>query len=250
VRPIALLTDFGTRDWYVGVLHAVLEREAPGCVRMDISHAVEAGDIAQGGFFLECAWPWLPDACVVLAVVDPGVGAGRRAVAARVGRRWIVAPDNGLVAAPGPADEAWTIEWARLGTGVPSATFHGRDVFAPAAARLARGDGPETLGTMLDPGDLKIGPQVSDPARVIHVDRFGNCITGLRDADHPLSTRLGWNGGATVARVPSYGHANNGELITVAGSSAHLEIACVNGSAAVATGLRRGDRVSILEEES
>ena len=248
MRPIALLTDFGTRDWYVGVLHAVLEREAPGCARIDISHAVAAGDVTHAVFFLGCAWESLPADAVVLVVVDPGVGTGRRAVAARCGGRWIVGPDNGVAGARGAPDELWSIEPEKLDLGLPSNTFHGRDLFAPAAARLARGDAAATLGQQLDPASAERPPCGEEAVRVIHVDRFGNCITGILAADAPSGARLAWSNGVSERRVPSYGHAEPGRLVTLEGSSGHLEIACVNGSAAATTGLQRGDAVSLVPE--
>ncbi|MFV2073620.1 MAG: SAM-dependent chlorinase/fluorinase, partial [Thermoanaerobaculales bacterium] len=126
MKPIVLLTDFGLEDHYVGVLHAVLFSWAAGAVRIDLGHDVPVGDVWEACFHLRCAWPYLPSNAVVLAVVDPGVGGDRRAVAVRVGGRWTVAPDNGLAAASGDVDEARVLDWRTMGLGEPSTTFHGR----------------------------------------------------------------------------------------------------------------------------
>jgi len=248
VRPVALLTDFGLADHYVGVLHAVLEREAPGARRIDLGHQVPQGDVWAGCFLLRCAWPSLPDDAVVLAVVDPGVGGDRRPVAVRVGGRWLVAPDNGLAAAAGAASEAVTIDWRRMGLPAPSATFHGRDLFAPAAARLARGDDPGTLGERVSPAGLEPCPIPEPVARdrgfhttVVHVDRFGNLITNLsREVVDYYSQR-----GEITVRIGSriirgirdrYGQERSGRLLALFGSSGYLEIACNLGSAAEKVG--------------
>jgi S-adenosylmethionine hydrolase len=149
MRSIVLLTDFGLSDHYVGVLHAVLERDAPGAARIDLGHELSAGDIWQACYLLRCSWPHLPPQAVVLAVVDPGVGTERRAVAVKVGDRRLVAPDNGLAGSIAPADEVVLLDRQRMELPEPSHTFHGRDLFAPAAARLAGGDALAS-GTSID----------------------------------------------------------------------------------------------------
>jgi len=252
VRPVALLTDFGLADHYVGVLHAVLEREAPGVRRIDLGHQVPPGDVWAGCFLLRCAWPSLPGDAVTLAVVDPGVGGDRRPVAVRVGGRWLVAPDNGLAAAAGAAGEAIELDWRRMGLVAPSATFHGRDLFAPAAARLARGDDPGTLGERVSPAGLEPCPIPEPAARdrgfhttVVHVDRFGNLITNLPAAAAPPGA-VAWYGAPRPARrVRSYGEAAPGEIVLLEGSSGLLELAANRESAAALTGLRRGDTVDV-----
>ena len=250
MKPIALLTDFGFSDHYAGVLNAVLVREAPGVQRIDLCHEIEPGDVWAASFLLRCAWDHLPSETVVLAVVDPGVGGTRRPLAARLGGRWLVAPDNGLATAPGPPDFAFSLAWGRMGMGRPSPTFHGRDLFAPAAARLARGDDPASLGSPLPVSDLVPCP-IPEPtssggqwqATVVHVDRFGNVITNLPanrtsgDVAGPVST------GQRARRVSTYAEGHDGELLVLAGSTGLLEIAVRGGSAAKQTGLRRGDTV-------
>jgi S-adenosylmethionine hydrolase len=218
-RAITLVTDFGTRDGYVGEMKGVLLEGAPDARLVDVTHDVPPGDVRAGGWVLGRIWPRFPLGSVHLAVVDPGVGSGRRAVAARIRDRWLVAPDNGLVtlaerggagtvpagtaggrgadedAGPASDDAAGTgggveaareIDPDRVGLEPLSDTFHGRDLFAPAAARLAAGGDPGELGPALDPGglvrlELEKPRRAGDEARgaVVHVDRFGNLVTNV-----------------------------------------------------------------------
>jgi S-adenosylmethionine hydrolase len=250
VLPVVLLTDFGLADHYLGVLHAVLEREAPGVVRIDLGHEIAPGDIWTASFLLRCAWSHLPAGCVVLAVVDPGVGSARRAVAARLGGRFLVAPDNGLAAAVGPADDAVELAAEAMRLPAPSPTFHGRDLFAPAAARLAAGAALAVLGRGVAPASLAASP-LPEPKPtaagvegvILHVDRFGNLVSNLRPAEHGAVLELG---GRRLRRVRTYAEAAPGELVVLEGSSGYLELAVNGASAAAATGLSRGDAILLL----
>ena len=251
---IALLTDFGTADHYAGVLHAVLERDAPGCPRLDLSHQVAPGDVWQASYLLRCAWPHLPTDAVVLAVVDPGVGTARRAVAVAAEGRRLVAPDNGLATAVGPLDEVVELSWERMGLPEPSHTFHGRDLFAPAAARLAGGEDLAVVGDLVEVGSLLACP-LPDAARtsrgwritVLHVDRFGNVVTNLPVAVLPATSGLALPHGRQVRRVATYGEATGGEVVVLEGSSSLLELALDGAPAADATGLEVGDVVEVVE---
>jgi len=251
VLPVVLLSDFGLADHYVGVLHAVLEREAPGVARIDLGHEVAPGDIWTASFLLRCAWPHLPTGCVVLAVVDPGVGGARRAVAVRLGERFLVAPDNGLTAAAGAADDAVELAAEAMRLPEPSPTFHGRDLFAPAAARLAAGTALTALGRGIVPASLVACP-LPEPRRtaagvegvILHVDRFGNLVSNLRAADHPGPSTVELRG-RLLRRVRTYAEGRPGELVLLEGSAGYLELAVNLGSAAEATGLSRGDRIMI-----
>lgn len=250
MSAVVLLTDFGLTDHYTGVLHAVLARDAPGADRIDLTHQVPPGDIWGAVFRLRCAWSWLADDVVVLAVVDPGVGTPRRAVAARVGTRWVVAPDNGLPTGAGAVAEAVELDAAAMGLPRPSATFHGRDLFAPAAARLARGDAAGTLGRALDPASLVPSPlpemeRIGDRwrGRVLHVDRFGNVVTNLAAAELPDDVHVVAGDAVFDVRVTTYGEAPPDEVVMLEGSSGYLELAVGGGSAAEITGLERGDHL-------
>jgi S-adenosylmethionine hydrolase len=252
MKPVTLLTDFGLQDHYVGVLHAVLAREAPGVERIDLGHRIPPGDVWQASFLLRSGWRFLGWNAVVLAVVDPGVGGDRRTVAARVGRRWLVAPDNGLAAAVGPAAAAVELDWRRMGLDRPARTFHGRDLFAPAAARLARGEPIDAIGEPIDPKTLVASP-LPDPepsekgwrGAVLHVDRFGNLITNLAASAVPADATAWYGAPRGARRVGTYGDADAGEVIMLEGSSGLLELAANGASAAELIGLRRGDIVEI-----
>jgi len=250
MRPVALLTDFGHADIYVGVLHAVLEREAPGGARVDLGHALQAGDIWGACYELRCAWPYLPDDCVVMAVVDPGVGSERRAVVVSIGNRSLVAPDNGLAAAVSGATKAVVLDWRRMGVDEPSKTFHGRDLFAPAAARLACGADMNDFGDVIAPGTLVPCP-LPEPVstgsgcagQILHVDRFGNLVTNVQCEDEPEIVSATWRSGRTARCVRTYAEARPDEVVLLEGSAGYFELAVNCGSAAEATGLERGDPV-------
>jgi S-adenosylmethionine hydrolase len=250
MRPVALLTDFGHDDHYVGVLHAVLEREAPGVTRIDLGHGVKPGDIWDACFQLRCAWPHLPADCVVMVVVDPGVGTGRRAVAVTVGSRVLVAPDNGIAAAVTGASVAVTLNWRRMGLEEPSRTFHARDLFAPAAARLACNASDIDVGDEIDVASLLPCP-LPEPGFslsglegvIVHVDHFGNLVTNVRASQVEASATATWRAGRTSRRVGTYGEAQPEEVVLIEGSAGFLELAVNCGSAAEATGLERGDAV-------
>jgi S-adenosylmethionine hydrolase len=202
----------------------------------------------MGCYLLRCAWSHLPPEAVILAVIDPGVGTARRAVAARVGSRLVVAPDNGLVTAPGQVDVVVELDSARMGLDTMSATFHGRDLFAPAAARLATGVEASALGTDLAPNALQPcplpQPQVTQDGylvTVLNVDRFGNVVTNLETRELPADACPRCDAFAIARRVRTYGEAGEGEVVVLEGSSRLLELALNRGSAAELLALQRGD---------
>jgi len=252
MRPVALLTDFGLADRYVGVVHAVLEKYAPGVSRIDLGHLIPPGDIWEASFQLRCSWPFLPAGCVVMAVVDPGVGTGRRVLAAAVGKRFLVAPDNGLAASLGTGSEVVALDWRKMGIPEPSRTFHGRDLIAPAAARLALGCELGELGATVDP-DLAVACPLPEPepltsgysATVLSVDRFGNLTTNLLASSVGDGSTAAWSPGTRARRVGVYKDGDPGEVVLLEGSSGLVELAVNGGSAAKATGLKRGDTVRV-----
>lgn len=258
-RPVALLTDFGSDDPYVGVLKAVILGLSPGSPIIDLGHGVSPGAVDEASFLLAQAFRYLPAGTVVCAVCDPGVGTGRRAVALAAAGRWLVGPDNGIftdVLRESPAGRALAIdrESSALGPRAapppaaferPSPTFEGRDVFAPVAARLARDGRPGRWGRPFDPSSLVLLP--ADPHRVVHVDRFGNLVTGLRAADLPaLPAALRVEGRDVRRFVRTYGDAAAGEVFGLVGSSGHIEVSVAGGSAAEALGVSRGARVELV----
>jgi S-adenosylmethionine hydrolase len=260
-RIVTFLSDFGDTDWFVGVVHGVLYSLAPDTHVVDLAHSVPPGNIARAAFVLEAAAADFPAGTVHLAVVDPGVGTDRRALAVAAHEQWFVGPDNGLLewALGAPGAQAHALTEARFFRAPVSRTFHGRDVFAPVAAALARG---EKLAAF--------GPRVTDPVRlpahdpvrrgdalvgrVVFLDRFGNALTNLTaraiaqafgaDADDAgfqvsvLDRRL-----SGLAR--SYGDAPVGALVAIIGSSGRLEIAQVGGAATMRLGLGEGDAVEV-----
>jgi S-adenosyl-L-methionine hydrolase (adenosine-forming) len=191
VRPILFLTDYGLEDEYVGVCHAVLARMAPDAPVIDVTHGIPPRDVLAGALALAAAALHAPHEAVYLAVVDPGVGTDRRAVALQAGGALLVGPDNGVLGlaagALGGVTHGVAIEAERVARGPVSATFHGRDVFAPAAALLASGASLGDLGPEIDPSTLvSVEPEepLVGPGRlgtsVLGVDRFGNLRLAAR----------------------------------------------------------------------
>lgn len=193
-RPILFLSDLGLKDEFVGVCHSVIARIAPDARVVDLSHGVNPMDVTLGALLLADSVPYIPADAVLLGVVDPGVGTDRKAVAVRTASgAFLVGPDNGLLSvaweALGGVDAAFEITSKDVILSPVSNVFHGRDVFAPAAAHLAAGLAPEELGPALDPPALvrvEIPEPEVDPAtircRVLDVDRFGNLQLNVRPA--------------------------------------------------------------------
>jgi S-adenosyl-L-methionine hydrolase (adenosine-forming) len=184
-RPILFLTDYGLDDDFVGLCHAVIARITPGARVLDLAHGVPRHDVLRGALVLADATPYAPADSVYLGVVDPGVGTERRPVVVESGEALLVGPDNGLLAlawdALGGAKRAFAVESPDVLLTRVSATFHGRDVFAPAAAHLAAGLDPAAVGPAVDPSSLvRVAvpmPEVEPGrvvCRVVAVDRFGN----------------------------------------------------------------------------
>jgi S-adenosylmethionine hydrolase len=243
---ITLTTDFGTTDGYVGEMKGVMLSEAPGATLVDITHDIEPQDIDSARLLLDRCWRRYPAGTVHLVVVDPGVGSARAAIAVECQRQYFVGPDNGVLSAAltGPEAKVVTLETPADA----SATFHGRDVFAPAAARLARGTpfsdlGPPHRSPVVhhdpEPVPMQNGAVAGE---VVHADRFGNAITNLRAA---LAGREAIVEVASRALplVRTYADVAPGEPLALVGSSGRLEIAIRNGHATRVLGLARGARV-------
>jgi S-adenosylmethionine hydrolase len=265
-RPITFLSDYGPDDEFAGVCRAVIARIAPDATVIDISHGIARHDVARGASTLAAALPYAP-AGVHLAVVDPGVGSPRKAVAVRVAdeERVLVGPDNGLLALAierfGGTVEAVDVSRSPVRLLPLSATFHGRDIFAPVAAHLALGAAPEALGEPLDPAELivlerpapEVEAGVSLVAGVSHVDTFGNA-TLLASADEGAGAglRLGRPltaeaGGASheAAYALTFADVDEGGLLLYLTAAGNLALAVNRGSAAERLGLRPGDLVTL-----
>jgi S-adenosylmethionine hydrolase len=181
---LTLLTDFGTRDYYVAAVKGTVLRLAPGTHVVDISHEVPPGDIAEGAFLLAAAAPAFPAGTVHLAVVDPGVGSQRRILAAETAAARFLAPDNGLLTTVLPGARVVSVERQDLFLQGAAATFHGRDRFAPVAAFLLGGGAVADLGPAIADPMLLDRPQPHREAgllagMVVHIDRFGNLVTDI-----------------------------------------------------------------------
>lgn len=231
--PIYFLSDFGSADVFAGVVRAVLARRAPGARVVDLGHDLPPGDVRHAAVQLYAAVPHLEEGGVVLAVVDPGVGSDRRALAVRGERLWYVLPDNGLItlaAELDPPRAAWALDPGRYAPGPVSATFHGRDVFAPAAAHLAQGMPPEALGEAVDPEGLMRLPLWTvegNEGEVIAFDRFGNAITNLRPRERPEAVHVV---GRRIPFLNTFSDVPEGEAVAYLGSSGLVEIAIRGGS--------------------
>lgn len=256
---VTLTTDFGLQDAYVAAMKGAMLRVEPTLRLVDVSHLVAPQDVMGAAFVLRQVIPFFPKGTVHLAVVDPGVGTARRALAARFRGHLFVGPDNGLLALLLDDDDAPDAVvvldrpdfWA---TPTPTRTFHGRDVFGPVAAHLAAGRALDEVGTPTDHHErllwaLPIVDAEGIEGWVVHVDRYGNCVTNvpgtLLDGDgRPAKCYAGsaiLDGiRGTFADVPP------GEPVALVGSSGHLEIGVRDGDAATLLALHKGSRISLV----
>lgn len=239
---LVLFTDFGARDLYSGQVKAVLAQQAPEIPAVDLLHEVPAFNVAAGAYLLAALSFRFPAGSVFLAVVDPGVGSGRAAVVVEADARFYIGPDNGLlsvVAGRSRECRVWRIEWRpeRL---APS--FHGRDLFAPLAALIARGAFPHDRLKLADSLEVKLDP--SDFLQVIYVDHYGNAMTGIRGQAVERSATLRVRGACLkFARV--FAEAPKGEAFWYENSIGLVEIAVNQGSAAQTLGLAVGQQVEV-----
>jgi S-adenosylmethionine hydrolase len=239
---IVLFTDFGADDIYVGQVKVALLEHFPAAVVIDLLHNAPNFRVEPNAHLLAALQEHFPPGSLFLAVVDPGVGTDRNAVAMQVDGKWYVGPDNGLlsvIAARAGKKRTWRIVWRpqRL-----SASFHGRDLFAPVAAWIARGNVPAR--TVEEVSDLQVRLAADDLAEVIYIDHYGNAVTGLRAAGVPRSATL-------VARDARLVHANVfadvpiGSGFWYENSSGLVELAANGASAAVLLGVKVGDAVTV-----
>ncbi|MBA2240178.1 MAG: SAM-dependent chlorinase/fluorinase [Solirubrobacterales bacterium] len=269
--PITFLSDFGLEDEFVGVCHAVISRIVPEACVTDLSHGIRRHDIDHGATVLARTLPYAAPG-VHLAVVDPGVGTGRRGVAVRTAEqgRLLVGPDNGLLIAAaqrfGGVAEAADISCSPFGADRASASFHGRDLFAPVTGVLAQGARLEEVGERLEAHEL-VGREPTEPsarngttaARVEGIDRFGNLSldvgrglitrTGLR-LGYPLVIELAGERRVEAVFANTFGGVAAGDLLAYIDSWGSLSIAVNRGDAARALGLAIGDQVRLSGAEA
>ncbi|MEW6427729.1 MAG: SAM-dependent chlorinase/fluorinase [Thermodesulfobacteriota bacterium] len=259
-RPVALLTDFGLTDEYVGVMKGVLLTLAPGLTIVDLSHGIRPGDVRQAALLLAAGYRYFPDDTVYVCVVDPGVGSDRRIVALKAGKRIFLAPDNGLltpILAAEPDATARQVTRADLFLPAVSSTFHGRDIFAPTGARLAGGLPVEEVGPPVTPASLLTLPMPAARQQggrlhgeIVAIDRFGNCATSIRDRDLLLfaagkrDIRVHCHGWTIDGLSPHYRASGEGAIALI-NSRGVLEIAVANGNAASLLGLAEGAPVVV-----
>jgi len=253
---IALTTDFGYRDPWTAAMKGVILSLAPACRIVDLSHGIAPQHILEGALYLAAAVPQFPRETIHVAVVDPGVGTARRPIVARCADQFIVCPDNGLLtllARTHPVESARVIENPAFMAATLSATFHGRDVFAPAAAHLAFGTAPAEFGpeagdlVQIDVPEASLDRDGQLHGEVIHVDHFGNCITNI--CREMVPGDAGYRVQVAAATLPeikrTYGDVAPGTLLALFGSSGHLEIAMAMDSAADALDLEPGAPVTL-----
>jgi S-adenosyl-L-methionine hydrolase (adenosine-forming) len=255
---VTLLTDYGIEDGFVAACHGVLLSLTPRVHLVDVTHLVPPQDVRRGAAVLAQTVPWLPPA-VHIAVVDPGVGTSRRGVAVAAGQSVLIGPDNGLLlpaaAALGGILEAVELTERRFFGAEVSRTFHGRDVFAPVAAHVARGVPLADLGTAVDPASLVQLPPplvvVEDgvvEAEVLSVDRFGNVqlaaqSAALDAAGLALGDVVSVGAEAFVTYAETFGAVAPDELLLLVDSAGYAALAVNRGSAAATLRVAPGDVV-------
>ena len=259
---ITLTTDLGGGSHYVAAMKGVILSMEPTAVIVDISHDVPPQDIRRAALLLENAADWFPADTIHVAVVDPGVGTDRAIVYARIGRQQFLAPDNGLlsrVAARKTPEKVIRLTRPEYWLAKVSTTFHGRDIFAPVAARLAGGLDPDRLGPPHERLATLDWPEVQQrldriKGAVIEIDAFGNLITNLTAemfAGRPTDRRacIVCNIYETWGVYSTYAEQPRGTLIAVIGSGGRLELALVGDSAARQLGIGVGSPVTLAWEQ-
>jgi S-adenosyl-L-methionine hydrolase (adenosine-forming) len=257
-KPIlTLTTDFGLADHYVGVMKGVILGICPEARIADISHEAAPFDITEGAYLIAQAWQYFPKKTVHVVVVDPGVGTSRRPIVLEAGGHLFVAPDNGVLSMIYGREKhkIRLVSAERYFRKPVSHTFHGRDIFAPVAAHLAKGVPVASMGKAIDD---YLRPAFEKPqqtgkrawgGRILKIDRFGNMVTNFHTADFPdLEKRdfLLTAGGRQIGVLArNYAEAGQGELFAIVGSSGYLEISGNQISAARETGCRSGGAVEL-----
>lgn len=258
---VTLTTDFGTRDPYVAEMKGVLLTQGPADLRvLDLSHEIGAHDVTEAAIFLRASVPRFPSGTIHVAVIDPGVGGSRRPLAAHFQGQFLVGPDNGIFAFLFDGTEKiFELDAATAAPNGLSATFHGRDLFAPAAARLANGAKLSSLGKPASGAAHLPFPMVELEgdalhAQILHVDRFGNLITNVTRETLQGFLAMG-NRSDAIFRVGThqihglqnhYAESEKGKPLALIGSSDLLEIAVREGNAAEKLGARRGSRILVV----
>jgi hypothetical protein len=239
---IVLFTDFGPSGPYVGQLHAVLARAAPGVPVIDLFHDLPPYRVAAAAYLLPAYAQGLPVDSIFVCVIDPGVGGPRKPLLVRADHRWYLGPDNGLFAPLAARARHCVVEEILWTAARLSASFHGRDLFAPVAAQLARGRRPETRPAALT---AAVGAWPADLAEIVYIDRYGNAITGLRASQVPGGARLRC-GDHLLGPARTFSEVAAGRAFWYENSSGLVEIAVNQGSAAASLGVGIGQAIDVL----
>jgi S-adenosylmethionine hydrolase len=274
---IALLTDFGTRDYFVGAMKGAILSINPNAKIVDITHEIPPQDIRVAGFTLRACYQDFPEGTIFVVVVDPGVGSARKAILAQSENYYFIAPDNGLLSFVIEGRNASVNERVMdddetrsLTVAFPpfrifeltnkkyfakdiSPTFHGRDIFARVAAHLSNGVAPGEFGAQIDDlirFEIAAPRRISDEkieAEIIHIDRFGNLITNLRADDLPEKFSLEINETRIEKHLKYYAEAKSDEIFSIFGSAGFLEIGAKENSASDLLKAQNGDRVFLAK---
>lgn len=256
---ITLTTDFGLADTYVGTMKGVILSINPQCTIVDITHQVASRDITGGCFALSASYSFFPEGTIHVAVVDPGVGSTRRPILIEMEKYFFIGPDNGILSFVLTGQEVknvFEITDTSCFLPSPSSTFHGRDIFSPAAAHLSKGIPPARFGNPIKdyiilkfPEPVLVNKNEAE-GEIVHIDRFGNLITNLtREFVEKLigtSDFCAEIKGETAQRLlPAYAHAEEDEIFCLFGSSDFLEVSVKNRSAEEMIDARKGDKIRI-----
>lgn len=251
---IALLTDFGTRDYFVGAMKGAIFSINPNAKIVDITHEIPPQNVAAASFTLRACFKNFPNRTIFVAVVDPGVGSSRRAILVENEDYYFVAPDNGLLSFV--FEEARNFKVFELTNEEffaesVSRTFHGRDVFAPVAAHLSNGIGASEFGAeiedfiRLENAAPRVVSETETEAEIIYADRFGNLVTNLKPSDLPEKFTLEI-GGKTIGKLQIFfSEAERGELFMIFGSAGFLEIAAFQDSAEKLLNAATGRKITV-----
>lgn len=263
---IAFLTDFGLSDGYVGVMKGVVQGIVPQVCMLDITHDIAAQDIVTASWVLATTYSYFPEGTIFVCVVDPGVGSARRPAAIHAGKWYFVGPDNGLfsyILAQQPVYAAVALTNSAYHLAQVGHTFHGRDIFSPVAAHIARGIALSELGQAIDPASLQrlniVQPVLQDgriDAQVVHIDHFGNIITNIPlsmvpDIFERSDVRLHFpQQGVTIVRNQRFFATTTTEQeespFIYGDSSDHIAVAIRNGNAASELGITNGAPVNLI----
>ncbi|MBI5210678.1 MAG: SAM-dependent chlorinase/fluorinase [Elusimicrobia bacterium] len=250
LRPIVLLTDFGLQDPFVGVMKGVILGINPRARLLDLCHGIAPRDVRAAAFWLTASAGYLPEGSIVVTVVDPGVGSGRKILWARSAAREYLFPDNGVTTwleGREPFLEVREVAESRHFLPAVSSTFHGRDIFAPVAARLSLGLRRSSLGPRAEPS-VRLAPGNGGGGlggRVVALDRFGNAVTSLRTDAVGARAAVLFKGRSLGPVRSCFGEAPAGAAMAVAGSFGFVELAVNGGDFSRRFGARPGDRVVV-----